>query len=664
MSASSSRTEIEPDDNNSIACQSVANYETNWDDRDLVNWQLPNIQQYSIYRKSRTLDFRSILGQKTKEINVKFHNNTFSTNLLNKNSLNHYHKIGYSDLHIGSVQIGLKPLAKIGLNNSILVVLRDKRITNYKESILGIAETSLTYGPIYFQCYPNFTIALNSDEHKEKCLAIDIQTHNYQFLRGSSPYKLIYRIHYRVLTTGLIPSYIPPVVPAGQTICYNACPIVNLMVPTPVRWEDINFPENWLKEYADRPTYRIPMRDLRDCISDLDGTLRISFRDRSLSSREPSLQIPRSLSSREPPLQIPNYDDDLQSARNSLSSLSRLNIRNQIPSLVEQYQYQPNPNTRNQLPSLENRYKPGTSESSEPINLIPRQRRQPIPTTIEIPEIPTHISKVHKTPEQVALPIHTYDQEGPSSPTPSQVLTEIPDTEPQIRTINVLDTNHINYEILIAEYLSHKSRTKYESSYSQKKQDQFRLRWLQNIETLNKSIPFFEWYANRKSIENDCQCLVMDRSTFRTYKTKKGEETLPHPPPRTCEIEIENEDREVPGGASKIMTCSPYILIDSSLSNTVPASSQQMGIIMKQNNYTNAYLKTVGDQLDRIEISQYQSLTRSVPESVSQDPQSSYQPGVLLFPDTTGIEKCFDNHNLLDTEELLKLVEERLSQIP
>ena len=241
------------------------------------------------------------------------------------------------------------------------------------------------------------------------------------------------------------------------------------MVPTPVRWEDINFPENWLKEHADRPTYRIPMRDLRDCISDLDGTLRISFRDRSLSSRE------------QPSLQIPNYDDDLQSARNSLSSLSKLNIRNQIPSLVEQYQYQPNPNTRNQLPSLENRYKPGTSESSEPINLIPRQRRPPIPTTIEIPEIPeipTHISRVHKTPEQVAHPIHTYDQEGPSSPTPSQVLTEIPDTEPQIRTINVLDTNPINYEILIAEYLSHKSRTKYESSYSQKKQDQFRIRWL------------------------------------------------------------------------------------------------------------------------------------------------------------------------------------------
>ena len=61
MSASSSRSGIrsgiEPDDNNSIACQFVANYETNWDDKILVNWQFPDIQQYKIYRKSITLDF-------------------------------------------------------------------------------------------------------------------------------------------------------------------------------------------------------------------------------------------------------------------------------------------------------------------------------------------------------------------------------------------------------------------------------------------------------------------------------------------------------------------------------------------------------------------------------------------------------------------------------
>ncbi|KAK3212823.1 hypothetical protein Dsin_017529 [Dipteronia sinensis] len=254
MSTSSSRPVIEPDDDNSTTGQSVANYETNWNDKDLNNWQLPDIQKSSIYKKKNILDFRTLLGQKTKEINVKFQHNTFSANLLNKNSLNHYCKIGYNDLHIGSVQIGIKPLSNIGINNSLLVVLRDKRITDYKESILRIAETTLTYGSIYFQCYPNFTIALNIDEHKEKCLVIDIQTHNYKFIERSSPYKLVYR----VLTSGLIPSFIPPTIPAGQTICFSASPSVNVMVHAPVRWENIAFPGEWIKEKVDQPLYQPP----------------------------------------------------------------------------------------------------------------------------------------------------------------------------------------------------------------------------------------------------------------------------------------------------------------------------------------------------------------------------------------------------------------------
>ncbi|KAK2658286.1 hypothetical protein Ddye_004819 [Dipteronia dyeriana] len=188
-------------------------------------------------------------------------------------------------MHIGSVQVGIKPLSKIGLNNSLLKVLRDKRITDYKESILGMAETTLTFGPIYFQCYPNFTIALNTDEHKGKCLVIDIQTHNYKFLERSSPYKLVYRVQYRVLTSGLIPSFIPPSIPIGQTICFNASPSVNVLVPVYVKWENVNFPDDWVKEKVNQPSYKPPMRNLHDCVTEQDVTLRISFR-RELSIRE------------------------------------------------------------------------------------------------------------------------------------------------------------------------------------------------------------------------------------------------------------------------------------------------------------------------------------------------------------------------------------------
>ncbi|KAK2633945.1 hypothetical protein Ddye_028737 [Dipteronia dyeriana] len=410
MSASSSRAGIEPNDMNSSTGQSIANYETNWDDKDLINWQLSNIQQSSFYKK-KLQDFKTFLGQKTKEINVKFQNSTFTTNLLNKNSLNHYNKIGFNDLHIGSVQVGIKPLSKIGLNNSLLIVLRDKRITNYKESILGMATTSLTYGPIYFQCYPNFTIALNTNEHKEKCLVIDIQTHNYQFLEKSSPYKLVDRVHYRVLTSGLIPSYIPPSVPVGQTICFNASPSVNDLVLVPVKWENIKFPDDWVKENVDQPSYKPPMRNLHDCVTEQDGTLRISFR-MGLSLRDDNSDHSRSLN---------------ESARNSLSSISRQNIAKQIPSLTLRQPRQitnlsTSPITLNPAANHD-----PEDDSSEPIVDLVHRRMRPRPK----PENPTHMAYVHKTLEQVAQPIHTYDQ-GQTSLTPSQVLTEILEPEPQL----------------------------------------------------------------------------------------------------------------------------------------------------------------------------------------------------------------------------------------
>ena len=379
MSANSSRSDIEPDKDDSITGQSIANYETNWGDKDLSVWQLPNIEKHSIYKKSRALDFKTLLGQITKEIDVTFQDdNIFSTNLLSKNSMKHYHKIGYNNMHIGSVQIGIKPLSKIGLNNSMLICLRDKRITNYRESIIGMAESSLTYGPIYFHCYPNFTVSLKADEHKEKCLAVDVQTHNYEFVKGSSPYKLVYRVHYRVLSSGLIPSYIPPKIPAGQTICYNASEAVNMMVPVPIPWEKIKFPDHWIKERVDRPTFRPPMRNLEDCISDQDGNLRITFKplERSLSSRASI-----------------TANSDMQSARHSLSSRSRLRIADQIPD------YRP--------PD----YRPNQSETSEIPDLIHRRRRpivSPIVETRDPPiiipsrEPPTHITGVYKTPEQVA----------------------------------------------------------------------------------------------------------------------------------------------------------------------------------------------------------------------------------------------------------------------
>ncbi|KAK2644724.1 hypothetical protein Ddye_019919 [Dipteronia dyeriana] len=207
-----------------------------------------------------------------------------------------------------NVQIRLKPLAKIGLNNSILICLRDGRITDYKESILAIAKTNCSNGPIYFQYYPSFTIALNVDIHKEKCLVVDIQTHNYHFSGGFNPYKLVYKIHYRLLTSGQIPNFRPPQILLGQTICYNESPAVNVMVPKALLWEDISLPDTWLKEKVAPVSTRPPTRSLWNIVTYDNGNLGINFGSR-LTLQDSRTEV---------------SDEDFQSARQSLSqSLTR-----------------------------------------------------------------------------------------------------------------------------------------------------------------------------------------------------------------------------------------------------------------------------------------------------------------------------------------------------
>lgn len=76
-------------------------------------------------------------------------------NLFSKKSIIHYIKQGYKFLHIGLVQIAIKPLTMEGLNTVMHVSLRDCRHTIYKSSIIGLVETNLTNGPIYFNCFPD-----------------------------------------------------------------------------------------------------------------------------------------------------------------------------------------------------------------------------------------------------------------------------------------------------------------------------------------------------------------------------------------------------------------------------------------------------------------------------------------------------------------------------
>ncbi|KAG5580637.1 hypothetical protein H5410_051264 [Solanum commersonii] len=79
--------------------------------------------------------------------------------LLNKRDIDLY-KSQYKFLHIGMVQFSFKPLALKGLPETFLATLRDARTLNFQQSLMGSIESTVAYGPFYFNTQSNLQISL------------------------------------------------------------------------------------------------------------------------------------------------------------------------------------------------------------------------------------------------------------------------------------------------------------------------------------------------------------------------------------------------------------------------------------------------------------------------------------------------------------------------
>ena len=181
---------------------------------DLGSWKIPDIKPTDIYKTTWLKNiFLKILNVRTVEQTYSISKSQEKCYLLNKEDIKKYRNEGFKYIHIGSVQIAAKPLTRLGINASVLFCLRDGRFLGFEDSILGMVQSSLSEGPVHFDCFPNITLAL-TDEHILKCLILNILTSGYHMIEGSKPLALIFRIYYRLLKTNLDPKAIAK--PSGK----------------------------------------------------------------------------------------------------------------------------------------------------------------------------------------------------------------------------------------------------------------------------------------------------------------------------------------------------------------------------------------------------------------------------------------------------------------
>ena len=105
--------------------------------QNMDDWNIPEIPQDQLYVPKtikdkhnfdyiiKTIEHNIPLGQ---DIGEEFH-------LLSKNSI-HEHSRKYKYLHIGCVEVAIKPLIDIGIDATVLMCLRDIRHNKFEDSLI------------------------------------------------------------------------------------------------------------------------------------------------------------------------------------------------------------------------------------------------------------------------------------------------------------------------------------------------------------------------------------------------------------------------------------------------------------------------------------------------------------------------------------------------
>ena len=151
------------------------------------------------FTKQKKLDFlKNNYVIKTEERDITLSEPFQTIHLFAEKSLKKLREKNFNYIHIGLIQVGIKPLTKEGLDTSILAVLRDGRFIAFDYSLLSSIESSLCKGPISFDCYPHITISLK-DKNVLKSMILQIKTHNYNMIKGSVPVALIFKISYKAM---------------------------------------------------------------------------------------------------------------------------------------------------------------------------------------------------------------------------------------------------------------------------------------------------------------------------------------------------------------------------------------------------------------------------------------------------------------------------------
>lgn len=142
-------------------------------DQAISNWKLPALPVTEIYSNG-TFEEQNDYHIKTVEKIVSLSGGKQTIKVLDRRIIEQV-RTKYNYLHIRLIQVGIKPLFRLGLNVAVCAYVRDQRHDEFDDSLYAMIESSLCHGPVYFNCFPNITIDAHDDDILD-CATIGFQS--------------------------------------------------------------------------------------------------------------------------------------------------------------------------------------------------------------------------------------------------------------------------------------------------------------------------------------------------------------------------------------------------------------------------------------------------------------------------------------------------------
>ncbi|KAJ0038879.1 hypothetical protein Pint_22051 [Pistacia integerrima] len=208
----------------------------------LKKWKVPKFSKKAVYETS-IFNFRKDCSIETTERKVPLSNKLECIKLFDQQAVRR-HTEKYKYLHIGLVQVGVRPLTHEGVNTSILLCLRDKRLLDFNNSLLSVLQSSLVDGPVYFNCFPNIMVFLQ-DPNIMHVLTLNIKLQNLETQETCFPVVLMYRVHYKCLVDPFNTAARKSSSRDKTLFFQTKIRRPSIDIPRVIKWSEIQFPEEW-----------------------------------------------------------------------------------------------------------------------------------------------------------------------------------------------------------------------------------------------------------------------------------------------------------------------------------------------------------------------------------------------------------------------------------